>query len=91
VYHETPVPYIEEEESSAYANPYVNDPNPVVWIPKDPWGLSDIEVSNLRSHNLNASNLGTWFAINDQKKKIAKIETGSDIKDIPIWQPSPQY
>lgn len=79
-----------DEEKSAYENPCVTSENPVVWIPRDPWGLADIQVEELRKHDINASDSGTWFEINETKKKSA-IVYGDNIDEIPIWSQPPRY
>lgn len=80
-----PPPISEEVESVAYAHPCVSAPNPVVWVPKDPFGLSDIETENLRVNDINATNQGAWFEIDDNKKKLKGFRW-SEINDIPIYE-----
>lgn len=83
-------PLTEEEESQAYSHPSVSSKNPIVWIPRDPYGLSDIEVENLRANDINATNNGTWLEIDNNKKKIKEFKWGS-IDEIPIWSKPKQF
>lgn len=80
----------EEVESVAYAHPAVSSSNPVVWVPRDPYGLSDVEVTTLKEGDVNATNEGTWFEIDEQKKKVVKFQWGP-IDQIPIWEKPRQY
>ncbi|KAF5098088.1 hypothetical protein D0Z00_002175 [Geotrichum galactomycetum] len=79
----------EQEEALAYANPAERSENPVIWIPRDPWGLADEELRKLNEQNLNAYTRGTWFDIDAEKKKF-KIKYGT-IDEVPIWTPPPAY
>lgn len=84
--YKEPSPIVPEDvESLAYAHPCVSSTNPVVWIPKDPYGLSDIEVESLRSNDVNATNQGAWFEVDNEKKKI-KTFKWSEINEIPIYE-----
>lgn len=89
MFHEPPAPLSPEDEENAYKNPAVTSTNPVVWLPRDPWGLSTQEVSKLRDHDVNATDEGAWFEIN-QKKKKATYGWG-DIQEIPVWSPPAAY
>lgn len=79
-----------DEEQTAYENPCVGSESPVVWIPKDPWGLADEQVKILNDHEITASDQGTWFEVDDTKKK-SKILYSDSIKEIPIWDDPPRY
>lgn len=87
-FHEAPPPLPSDVESGAYANPAVTADNPVVWIPRDPWGLSQIEVRKMRAHDVNAYDEGTWFDIDEKQK--TQIKWG-ELEDVPIWSPPPPY
>ena len=50
-----PAPKLSEhDEVLAYANPAERADNPVIWIPRDPWGLADEELRKLQEQGLNA-------------------------------------
>lgn len=87
-FFEAPPPLPSDVESGAYANPAITADNPVVWIPRDPWGLSEIEVRKMRAHDVNAYDEGTWFDIDEKQK--AQIKWG-ELDDVPIWSPPPPY
>ena len=89
-FKESPPQLSNEEESIAYAHPAVSATNPVVWVPKDPYGLSEIEVSNLKQNDIDATSEGTWFEIDENKKKIKQFKWGP-IEEIPIWEKPKQY
>ncbi|ANB14423.1 Rsn1p [Sugiyamaella lignohabitans] len=90
VFHEPQAPLSDEEESVAYNHPAANAPNPVVWIPRDPWGLSAAQVQSLRERDVNVSDDGTWFDIDETKKK-SKFGFTSSISEVPIWTQPPNY
>ncbi|GMF00545.1 unnamed protein product [[Candida] boidinii] len=46
-FYKTPV-YEKEFEEHAYDYPDVTAKSPIVWIPRDPMGLSTVEIENLR-------------------------------------------
>lgn len=87
-FREAPMALTREEESGAYANPAITAINPVVWIPRDPWGLSQTEVRELRGHEVNAYDEGAWFDINAKKK--VSMEWGQ-LDSIPIWKTPGAY
>lgn len=87
-FHEAPPPLPEDVESGAYANPAITAQNPVIWIPRDPWGLSQAEVAKMRASEVNAFDSGAWFEVTDKKKAILKW---GNINDVPIWTPPPPY
>jgi calcium permeable stress-gated cation channel len=89
IFSEFPRPLTQEEESTAYCHPAALDSNPVVWIPKDPFGLSAQEVTHLQDNTVDATDRGTWFDIDEQKRKY-KFAWGP-INDIPIWSPPASY
>ncbi|KAF5124512.1 hypothetical protein DV495_003935 [Geotrichum candidum] len=85
-----PAPKLSEhDEVLAYANPAERADNPVIWIPRDPWGLADEELRKLQEQGLNAHTRGTWFDIDAEKKKF-DIKYGT-IDEVPIWAPPPSY
>jgi len=89
IFNEQPPPLPQDVESTAYRNPVVNASNPRIWLPRDPWGLSTKQVDQLRSHDVDAVDNGSWFDIDNEKKKY-KFAFGT-IDEIPIWDPPPKY
>lgn len=88
-FQDSPPELPEQVEALAYANPAERSENPVIWIPRDPWGLADEEVRKLKEQDLNAYDSGAWFDIDMEKKKF-KIKYGA-INEVPIWTPPPAY
>jgi hypothetical protein len=83
-FHE-PAPQIPESvESTAYQHPAIQSTNPVVWVPKDPWGLSTHQVEFLTSRDVNATEEGAWFEVDDVKKK-ATYNWSNELEQIPIY------
>jgi hypothetical protein len=89
-FHDPTPDLTEEEEEVAYNHPSVTDPRPMVWMPRDPYGLSEIEVSKVRQHGVPCSDEGSWFEINEKKKK-ANIVTTHDATQVPIWKEEKDY
>lgn len=83
-------PLTEQEEETAYTDAAVTDENPIVWIPQDPYGFSDREVAELRECEVNATNQGTWFEIDQNKGKIKRFNW-APIEEVPIWSPEKKY
>lgn len=80
-FHEPAAPLPADVEAGAYSNPAETVDDPVIWIPSDPWGLSDPEISALRDSGINAVSKGAWIEVNQEKKKFA-IKTDTEV---PIW------
>lgn len=89
-FHDPTPDMTEEEESTAYNHPSVQATNPWVWFPRDPYGLSNTEVTNLRRHDVRASDEGTWFEINQEKKK-SDIVTSRETNQVPIYVAEQDY
>jgi hypothetical protein len=86
-----PAPFLSnEEESVAYRDPCVVAPNPVVWLPRDPWGLSAKQIGILQERDVNSSHAGTWFDIDDANKK-SSFDFAPSAKDIPVWEEPIKY
>ncbi|CAN6663056.1 uncharacterized protein Rsn1p [Trichomonascus vanleenenianus] len=83
LYHQPLPPLSDEEEAKAFCHPSITDTNPVVWFPRDPYGLSTQQVELLSDRNVDAHDDHAWFAINEKKKK-ARIETSNDAL-VPTW------
>jgi len=60
-YDEDDVPqYSEEQVRKAYVNPAYTSKTPVVWIPRDRWGVSKAEVGKNEGEGLECSDEGAW-------------------------------
>lgn len=90
-FYEASEPLTEQQESGSYANPALTKENPVVWIPRDPYGLSEVEVQKMRSHDVQASDEGAWFEIDGKKKKSSIKYDEVSSGRVPIWSPPPAY
>lgn len=88
-FHEPTDELTVEDESGSFANPALTSENPLVWIPRDPYGLSEIEVQKLREGQVNVSDEGAWIEIDDKKKK-SEIKWGTP-EDVPIWSKPVEY
>lgn len=90
LYHERLPELSDNEEASAFCNPAVNAENPVVWFARDPYGLSTVEVDKLRAHDVNATDVGSVYEINEKKKKAAIVANGR-LDEIPVWEKPVMY
>ncbi|KAF5097120.1 hypothetical protein D0Z00_002518 [Geotrichum galactomycetum] len=88
-FHEPADELTVEDESGSYANPALTSENPLVWIPRDPYGLSEIEVQKLKEGQVNVSDEGAWFEIDDKKKK-GEIKW-AEPEAVPIWSKPVEY
>lgn len=77
-------------EATAFDDPARNTDNPVVWFPTDPHGWAVAERDELRTHNVRAETSGSWYEINDVKKKL-KIAVTDNADEVPIHEASPAY
>lgn len=88
-FHEPAYDLTVEEESSLFASPALTSENPLVWIPRDPYGLSEIEIQKLRNGEVNVSDEGAWIAVDSSKNKS---EIKWDTPEIvPIWTKPIKY
>lgn len=78
--------YTPETERDAYYNPAVKSPTPLLWIPRDPAGVSRQEVKHT-GRVLPITDEGAYF---DEKNKIVwdAEKTGGRP---PIWEPKVYY
>jgi hypothetical protein len=88
-FHEPADELTVEDESGSYANPLLTSENPLVWIPRDPYGLSEIEVQKLREGQVNVSDEGAWIEV-DKKHKKGEIKWGKP-EAVPIWNKPVEY
>lgn len=86
----TPVrPYTHREHMEAYMHPAAVSETPMVWIPRDSYGISRKEVMDSRTkvgEGFEMTDEGAWF---NEKGKIEWHE--EDPKTAPIWEDEPVY
>lgn len=78
------VQYEPEEEENAYYAPSITSPSPLLWIPRDPLGISRQEVADTSK----------VIPITDEGAELdskGKIVWDSESGRPPIWQPTPYY
>ncbi|KAI1464924.1 DUF221-domain-containing protein [Daldinia caldariorum] len=78
--------YTEEQLQKAYLNPALTSPTPLIWIAKDPMGVSQNEVTENENYGLKASDQGAWL---DERGKLRlNVE---NFEEVPIWNRSVIY
>ncbi|KAI0382531.1 DUF221-domain-containing protein [Hypomontagnella monticulosa] len=78
--------YTEEQLQKAYLNPALTAATPLIWIARDPIGVSKNEVSENEQHGLKASDEGAWL---DEEGKLKW--SSQDFDEVPIWKQSIVY
>ncbi|OTA55088.1 DUF221-domain-containing protein [Hypoxylon sp. EC38] len=78
--------YTEEQLEKAYLNPALTSPTPLIWIARDPMGVSKNEVSENEQCGLKASDQGAWL---DEKGRL-KCSV-QDLREVPIWKQEITY
>jgi len=86
-------PYTQQEHDEAYIHPAIISECPIVWIPRDKYGLSRQEVNATKqavgSNSLNITDEEAWFT---EKGKIEwRHEDEGDLRRVPIWEEEPVY
>lgn len=90
-----PRPYTQQEHDEAYRHPATTSECPIIWIPKDKYGLSKQEILACKQAVgdglLTVTDDDAWF---DEKGKIQwRHENGdeADLRKVPIWEDTPHY
>ncbi|KAI1377913.1 DUF221-domain-containing protein [Hypoxylon crocopeplum] len=78
--------YTEEQVQKAYLNPALTSPTPLIWLAKDPMGVSKNEIAENEQHGLKTSDQGAWL---DEKGRVKW--SVQDFGDVPIWKQGPRY
>jgi hypothetical protein len=86
-------PYTQQEHDEAYLHPAIISECPIVWIPRDKYGLSRQEVNaskqTVGSNSLTVTDEEAWFT---EKGKIEwRHEDEGDLRRVPIWEEEPVY
>lgn len=78
--------YCEEDIKKAYQNPSLTSKTPVMWLPRDIYGLSRKEVESLAKDGLVAVDEGAW--VNEDGK--VDIER-RNLRSLPVWKEGKAY
>ncbi|KAI1801214.1 DUF221-domain-containing protein [Daldinia bambusicola] len=78
--------YTEEQLRKAYLNPALTSPTPLIWIAKDPMGVSQNEITENEKFGLKASDQGAWL---DERGRLRW--SVQDFEEVPIWKRSVVY
>lgn len=81
-----PPQYSEDEVRNAYRNPSFLSSTPVVWLPRDQYGLSKGEIESLAKEEIEASDEGAWV---DKKGKVDFEK--QDLSALPVWKKGVAY
>ncbi|KAI1385784.1 DUF221-domain-containing protein [Hypoxylon trugodes] len=86
-YDDEDVPeYTEEQLQKAYLNPALTSPTPLIWIAKDPMGVSKNEIAENEQRGFKASDQGAWI---DEKGGVKW--SVNDFGEVPIWKKGVVY
>ncbi len=78
--------YKEGDLKKAYLNPVLTSPTPPIWLAKDEFGISSIEVRENDEYGLKASDQGAWLS------KDGKLSWSTDdFTEVPIWKEKVRY
>lgn len=83
---DTPPSYSEEDIEKAYQNPSLTSKMPVMWLPRDNYGLSQKEVESLTKDGLVAVDEGAWV---NEKGKVDFEKR--DLRSLPAWKAGKAY
>lgn len=78
--------YEEDQLRKAYLNPALTSQTPLVWLARDPMGVSGREVEENEQIGLKASDQGAWL---DEKGRVKwAVDT---FADVPVWKQGVKY
>lgn len=81
-----PPTYSEDEVRNAYRNPSLISPTPVIWLPRDQYGLSKGEIESMGKEGIEASDEGAWV---DGKGNVDFEK--QDLSALPVWKKRVDY
>lgn len=81
-----PPSYSEEDIKTAYQNPSLRSKTPVIWLPRDTYGLSKKEIESLKKDGFEAVDKGAWV---NEKGKVEFDRR--DLRSLPIWKEGKAY
>lgn len=86
-------PYTQQEHDEAYVHPAIISECPIVWMPRDRYGLSKQEIhaskQTVGSNSLTITDEEAWF--NEKGKIEWRHEDEGDLRRVPIWEEEPVY
>jgi hypothetical protein len=86
-------PYSQDEHDEAFVHPAIVTECPIVWIPRDKYGLSRQEIAaskqTVGKDMLNVTDEEAWF--NEKGKIEWRHEDEGDLRRVPIWEQEPVY
>ncbi|XXH01459.1 hypothetical protein Hte_007819 [Hypoxylon texense] len=78
--------YEEEQLKKAYLNPALTSATPLIWLARDPMGVSGREVEENGKMGLKASDQGAWL---DEKGRVKwAVEK---FAEVPVWKQGVKY
>jgi hypothetical protein len=78
--------YTSEEYEQAYLNPAITSPAPVVWLAKDPAGVSKVMIEENREAGIESTD--KLAELNEKNKLIWHEES---VREAPLWQRPVRY
>ncbi|KAI8964160.1 DUF221-domain-containing protein [Daldinia sp. FL1419] len=78
--------YTEDQIRNAYLNPALTSPTPLIWIARDPMGVSQNEITENEKHGLKASDQGAWL---DERGRLRW--SSQELEEVPIWKKGVVY
>ncbi|PSR80139.1 hypothetical protein BD289DRAFT_441297 [Coniella lustricola] len=81
-----PPQYSDDEVRNAYQNPSFRSSAPVVWLPRDQYGLSKGEIESLAKDEIEALDAGAWV---DEKGNVDFEK--KDLSALPVWKKGVAY
>lgn len=78
--------YSEDDIKKAYQNPSLTSKAPLIWLPKDNYGLSKKEIESLSADNFEATDNGAWV---NSKGEVDFDK--SHLRDLPVWKQPKSY
>lgn len=85
--HDDAPEYEQDHIDEAYLNPAIVDETPIIWLAKDPMGLSDHMVKENKDSGLLSSDEGAW--LNEKNKVQWDIENVES--NVPIFEKGVNY
>jgi hypothetical protein len=86
-------PCTQQEHDEAYLHPAIISECPIVWVPRDKYGLSKQEVNATKqtvgSNSLTVTDEEAWF--NEKGKIEWRHEDEGDLRRVPLWEEKPVY
>lgn len=86
-------PLTQQEHDEAYIHPAITTECPIVWMPRDKYGLSKQEIAasqqTVGKELLTVTDEEAWF--NEKGKVEWRHEDEGDLRRVPIWEQEPIY